>query len=177
MSASAQAPKTIDELQAVLRLKEKSQAEALINADPVKEAFRMYMNRCLSASSARRQLPDWKDVDEYLLDKRMSAQARQMGRKLDEIVVEECKNKPYDLLPHATMFALRTMTFLKSQEGEVYDISLDRPTGRWEYVSFDRCKRIMSLLGFLVNQDRDMKAKELRKDQEMQAEMKKNNWI
>ncbi|KAI1139906.1 hypothetical protein F5Y05DRAFT_335536 [Hypoxylon sp. FL0543] len=178
MSTSARAPKTIEELRDALRLKETREAEALVNFDPVKEAFRKYMNRCLSASSTTKQLPDWKDVDEYLLERRMSRQAREVGVELEKIVDEDCKNRPYELLPHASLFALRIMTFLKSKEGEVYDISLeDHAAGRWEDVQFDRCVRIMALLGFLVNQDRMKKAEELSRDQEIQAIMKENNWI
>ncbi|KAI1106383.1 hypothetical protein F4804DRAFT_41600 [Jackrogersella minutella] len=158
MSASAEAPKTIEDLQAVLRLKNKNNTEALVRADPVKEAFRKYSNRCLSSGSTRKQLPDWKDVDEYLLDMRMSHQVRRMGKTLKEVVSQDCMDKPYELLPHASMFALRIMVFLKSEKGEQYDIGLEKHAIRYsEDVSFDRCIRIMSLLGFLVNQNREMK--------------------
>ncbi|OTA88613.1 hypothetical protein M434DRAFT_122309 [Hypoxylon sp. CO27-5] len=179
MSAPAQAPKTMDQLQAALRLKDKSKAEALLKAHPVKEAFRKYMNRCLSSDSTKRELPDWKKVDEYLLDKRMSASARGAGKVMKEIVAKECMDKAYDPLPHASMFALRIMTFLKSEEGEAYDISLENHS-IWHHreVQFDRCKRIMNLLGFLVNQNREMKRnRELKRDRQIQEKMRENNWI
>ncbi|KAI0112775.1 hypothetical protein F4776DRAFT_667131 [Hypoxylon sp. NC0597] len=179
MSAPAQAPKTIDQLQASLRLQDKSKAEALIKAHPVREAFRKYMNRCLSAGSTKKQLPDWKEVDAYLLEKRMPRTGRVAGKVLEDIVAEDCVNKPYDLLPHASMFALRIMTFLKSEEGEAYDIRLeDHAVRRHGDIQFDRCKRIMKLLGFLVNQNLEMKRnRELEKDREIQGIMKENNWI
>ncbi|KAI2467465.1 hypothetical protein F4781DRAFT_308916 [Annulohypoxylon bovei var. microspora] len=156
MSASTRAPKTIEALRSALRLKDKNSIEALVTATPVTEAFRKYSNRCLSSGSTTKLLPDWKDVDEYLHDKRMSRGLRRKGKTLEEAVDQDCVDKPYELVPHASMFALRIMTFLKSERGEAYDISLeDHAIKHSEDPQFDRCVRIMHLLGFLVNQNRE----------------------
>ncbi|KAI1780751.1 hypothetical protein F4818DRAFT_435948 [Hypoxylon cercidicola] len=171
MSVPASAPKTIEQLQNTLRLKAKADAEALVKADHVTEAFRMYSNRCLSANSMKLLLPDWKDVDEYLMDKRTSRQVRYMGKTLEGAVTKECFDKPYGLVPHASLFALRIMTFLKSDKGEKYDIILeDRRIKHNSDLSFDRCKRIMALLGFLVHQGRErMRRLNAKRDREMRA--------
>ncbi|KAI1412310.1 hypothetical protein F5Y13DRAFT_45920 [Hypoxylon sp. FL1857] len=176
MSTSTQSPKTMMELQAALRLKYKSDAEALIKAEPVKEAFRKYMNRCLSSGSTTKQLPDWKDVHEHLM---VSRPARGIDKTLNEIIEQQCTDNPYELMPHVSMFALRIMEFIKSAEGEVFDISLeDHPTRRPGDVQFDRCRRIMDLLAFLVNQHREMKKKNTETKREPQIQEKpKGNWI
>lgn len=162
-------PKTIEELQAALRLGSKSDAEALIKADPVTEAARMYLNRCLSSGSTRKQLPDWKHVDIYLQNKRMKVPVR---GTLEQEVAKDCTDKPYELLPHAGMFALRMMDFLISEKGEMYDIPLETDKIRYPRdVQFDRCIRIMDLLGFLVNQNREMKREREEK------KMKEDGWI
>ncbi|KAI1400717.1 hypothetical protein F4819DRAFT_359377 [Hypoxylon fuscum] len=175
MSVPGRAPRTIGELQAALRLKDETGAEALVKAAPVKEAFRMYMNRCLSSSSTKQQLADWKDVDEYLLDQRTSRLVRRMSKTLQQVVDDDCFNKPYDLVAHASLFALRIMTFLKSDKGEMYDISLeDHAIRRYEDISFDRCRRIVSLLGYLVHQNGKAKRKA---EMKMDQEMKEKGWI
>ncbi|KAI1381241.1 hypothetical protein F4677DRAFT_120025 [Hypoxylon crocopeplum] len=175
MSASARAPKTIEELHVALRLRHRADAEELIKIDTVKEIFRKYSNRCLSSGSTKLQLPDWKDVDEYLLEVRTSWPVRKMGKTVEEIATQDCSNKPYDLLFHASLFALRIMTFFGSDEGHKYDIILEERRVKCpQDVQYDRCIRIMDLLGFLVNQDREMKReREAKKEQEM----KEGNWI
>ncbi|KAI1206146.1 uncharacterized protein F4807DRAFT_239132 [Annulohypoxylon truncatum] len=155
MSATDRAPKTIEQLRSALRLEDQSKAEALIQAEPVKEAYRKYANRCLSSSSTTKLLPDWKEVDEYLIELRM----RLGGKTLEEVVEQKCNEQRYELKPHVALFALRIMTFFKSEEGEVYDNPLELHRVRIkEDVSFDRCVRIMNLLGFLVNQNRERQA-------------------
>ncbi|KAI0880102.1 uncharacterized protein GGS22DRAFT_99835 [Annulohypoxylon maeteangense] len=169
MSATAKAPKTIEQLQAALRLKDKSSAEALIKANAVTEAFRKYSNRCLSSGSTIKLLPDWKDVDGYVHDMHMSRAVRRAGKTLKQVVEQDCLAKPYELIPHAAMFALRIMTFLKSKDGEIYDVPLkDNARRSFQDLQFDRCVRIMNLLGFLVNQNRERKANRA---------VKEGNWI
>nr|KAI1457915.1 hypothetical protein F4805DRAFT_160284 [Annulohypoxylon moriforme] len=181
MSAPTRAPKTIEQLQSALRLKDKSSAEALIKANPVTEAFRKYSNRCLSSGSTTKLLPDWKDIDDYLLDARTSRAVRRAGKTLKQVVEQDCVGKPYELVPHVSMFALRIMTFLKSQDGRAYDIPLETHAVRFSQDrQFDRCVRIMNLLGFLVNQSREKKAnRAIKVDSEGPKELEKpeGNWI
>lgn len=157
MSAPARAPSTIKELQSALRLKHRSDVEALTKSDYVKETFRMYANRCLSSGAIKKELPDWKDVDEYLLEKQTSWSVRSNSQSLEQAVTEESYNNPYDLLSHAALFALRMMTFLRGK-GKKYDVSLDYATCP-EDVLFDRYMRILNLLGFMVSQNREMKSR------------------
>ncbi|OTA98798.1 hypothetical protein M426DRAFT_17069 [Hypoxylon sp. CI-4A] len=175
MATSPQHPKTIDQLQRELRLKDRLQAQSLVRADAVKEAFRKYMNRCLSAISITKQLPDWKDVDEYLQEKRTSPHVRIMGRRVEELVERDCIDSPYELLYHASLFALRIMTFLRSKTGEKYDISQNHRSIKHNTdLKFDRCVRIMNLLGFLVNQHREtMTERQRKKDRQK----KETSWI
>ncbi|KAI2602633.1 hypothetical protein GGR54DRAFT_653714 [Hypoxylon sp. NC1633] len=157
MSAPAKAPKTIEELQIALRLKQKSDAEALVKTDDVKEAYRKYANRCLSSGSTRQELPGWDEVDQYLMDTRLSGR---LGRRqtLEDVVAEDSYNRPHELLPHASLFALRIMAFLKSRKGRQYDVGPGtRRVGADEDLQFDRCVRIMALLAFLVHQSRESK--------------------
>ncbi|KAI6087446.1 hypothetical protein F4821DRAFT_108356 [Hypoxylon rubiginosum] len=169
MSVPTSAPKTIPQLQNTLRLKTQADAEALIKALPVENAFRMYMNRCLSAGSTKQELPDWKDVDEYLQEKRILKRVRLRGQTLEDVVAKEAFEKPYDLVRHASLFALRVKAFLKSDRGEKYDVILDKSQIRQaQDLAFDRIRRIMALLGFLVHQSRE-RQKELnrRRDEQM----------
>ncbi|KAI4866551.1 hypothetical protein F4820DRAFT_245869 [Hypoxylon rubiginosum] len=169
MSVPASAPKTIEQLQNTLRLKTKADAEALVRTGPVADAFLMYLNRCLSSSAIKQQLPDWKDIDEYLTEKRLLRQKRIVGKTIEEVVTKESVDKPYDLVSHAALFALRIMTFLKSDKGEKYDASLEEHRIKHDAdLSFDRCKRIMALLGFLVHQSREATKKlNAKRDKEM----------
>ncbi|KAI1653661.1 hypothetical protein F4813DRAFT_247310 [Daldinia decipiens] len=171
----ARHPETVKSLQISLRLKTHRDAEALIEVDEVKEAFRLYMNRCLVATSMTKELPNWKDVDDYLQNLRTSSAVRNKAKTLREAVEEECKSAPYELLPHVSMFALRMMSFLITARGEVYDINLDAEIAKSpEDVQFDRCIRIMHLLGFLVNHDREMRrAREAEKTRQAIGD----NWI
>ncbi|KAI1652306.1 uncharacterized protein F4817DRAFT_10336 [Daldinia loculata] len=171
----ARHPETVKSLQISLRLKSRRDAEALIEVDEVKEAFRLYMNRCLTAASMNRELPDWKNVDDYLQSLRTSSVVRNKVKTLKEAVEDECKSAPYELLPHVSMFALRIMSFLTTARGEVFDVILDAEIAKGpEDIQFDRCIRIMHLLGFLVNQDRETRrAREAEKTRQAIG----HNWI
>ncbi|KAI1388575.1 uncharacterized protein F4822DRAFT_250564 [Hypoxylon trugodes] len=153
MSSPNQCPMTIQELQIALRLRTISDAEELIKADPIKEAFRMYMNRCFSAASITRSLPNWKEVDEYIYWKQLHIGLRTTGALLRQVVAKDCHDNPYELIPHVGMFALRVMDFIKTPEGARFDVPLDATRiMRQEEIYFDRCRRLTTLLGFLVNQ-------------------------
>ncbi|KAK6955677.1 hypothetical protein Daesc_003320 [Daldinia eschscholtzii] len=169
-------PDTVKDLQVALRLKSYRYAEALVKVDDVREAFRLYMNRCLAAAgSLTRELPDWKEVDGYLQQLRLSFVVRSGQKTLREVVDEDCASKPYDLVPHVSMFALRIMDFLRTAEGSRYDVGLSPEVARHpDDVQFDRCIRILHLLGFLVNQDRELKrAREAEKIRDAIGD----NWI
>ncbi|XXG97445.1 hypothetical protein Hte_003746 [Hypoxylon texense] len=169
MSVPASAPKTIEQLQTTLRLKTKADAEALVRSGPVADAFLKYINRCLSAGASKQLLPDWKEVDEYLLEKRLLRRVRIVGKTVEEVVTKETVQKPYDLVPHAALFALRIMTFLKSDKGEKYDVIMEESKIMYQAdLSFDRCRRITALLGFLVHQSREATKKlNAKRDEQM----------
>ncbi|KAI0851944.1 hypothetical protein F5Y00DRAFT_203841 [Daldinia vernicosa] len=171
----ARHPETVKSLQISLRLKTQRDAEALLEVDEVKEAFRLYMNRCLSAASMTRELPDWKHVDDYLQNLRTSSVVRSKAKTLREAVEDECKSAPYELLPHVSMFALRIMSFLVTARGEAFDVNLDAEIAKSpEDIQFDRCIRIMHLLGFLVTRDREARrAREAEKTRQAIG----HNWI
>ncbi|KAL7624606.1 hypothetical protein AAE478_006173 [Parahypoxylon ruwenzoriense] len=157
-SSTRTSPKTIRELQGALRLG-KADAEALVKSEAVREAFRQYMNRCLSSGSATKKLPDWKEVDDYLHDKRISTRVRRGVKSVEAAVADDCFEQPYELLPHASLFALRVMKFLKSSKGKAYDVDPDESAVmRWQEVEFDLCVRVMNLLAFLVNWNRQMRS-------------------
>ncbi|KAI1802356.1 hypothetical protein F4811DRAFT_405510 [Daldinia bambusicola] len=169
-------PDTVKDLQISLRLKSYRNAEALVQVDDVREAARLFMNRCLGvAGSLTTELPDWKDIDSYLQYVRLSFAVRRAQKTLAEAVDEDCKAKPYDLMPHAALFCLRIMDFLKTPEGAAYDVRLDPlVVRRPEDVQFDRCIRILHLLGFFVNQHRETRrAREAEKIREAIGD----NWI
>ncbi|KAI1084898.1 hypothetical protein F5B20DRAFT_591925 [Whalleya microplaca] len=152
MSApSKNTPKTMEELQKCFRLKKKADAEALIKSDYVRECFRKYKNRCMSSGSVQKVLPDWKVVDEYLQDKLATRRVRR-GKTLEECITEECYYQPYELLPHVSLFVVTVTDFLKSSKGKQFDVSLQKYSR--QDAEFDRTMRVMSLLGFLVKQDR-----------------------
>ncbi|KAI0181732.1 hypothetical protein GGR52DRAFT_53326 [Hypoxylon sp. FL1284] len=174
MTAPASAPKTIEQLQEAFRLATRADAEALADAGPVADAFRTYANRCLSSGTVSRQLPDWKDVDGYLTNRRMSPQVRRRATAtttLEAVVEADCFDAPYDLVRHASLFALRVAAFLRSDAGEKYDVLIERSRiRRSEDLSFDRCRRIVALLGFCVNRSRErVRALNQRRDREMRA--------
>ncbi|KAI1769134.1 hypothetical protein GGR53DRAFT_474598 [Hypoxylon sp. FL1150] len=175
MSLPTSAPRTIEHLQKALRLPTQADAEALVKALPVEEAFRMYANRCLSAGSASEEaLPDWKDVDAYLLEERMRKRVRLLGhlQTLEDVVAKEAFDRPYDRVRHASLFALRVMTFLKSDEGERYDVLPEKPRIKMaQDLAFDRAVRIMALLGYLVHRGRERRRElDRRRDEQMRKE-------
>ncbi|KAI1471696.1 uncharacterized protein F4812DRAFT_188921 [Daldinia caldariorum] len=172
----AKHPDTVKDLQISLRLKSYRNAEALVQVHDVKEAARIFMNRCLGAAgSLTKELPDWKDVDNYMQHVRLSFAVRRAQKTLAQAVDEDCKVKPYDLMPHTALFCLRIMDFLRTAEGGAYDVCLDPlVVRRREDVQFDRCIRILHLLGFFVNQHRETKrAREAEKIREAIGD----NWI
>lgn len=156
-------PKTIEELQRVLRLRHRSDAEALIKEDAVKEAASLYFNRCLSSGSTVLQL-DWRDVQEYLDEKDVSCRE---GWSVRREVEEDCRNDPYDIKPHAAMFIIQILDFFVSEEGKVYDIPLDPEEVRcYKHHILDASLRIIDLLGFLVTRSRKTEKEAKRKVQE-----------
>ncbi|KAI0901361.1 hypothetical protein F4806DRAFT_451994 [Annulohypoxylon nitens] len=178
MAAPPNAPKTLQELQTALRLTSKNVAGELIKAFPVTEAYRKYANRCLSSGYTNKSLPDWKDVDEYIYDLRALRPPR--GKPLRETVKWHCNNKPFELLPHAALFSLRIVEFFMSEKGARFNVCLQSHKARFPVDrNFDLCKRIMNLLGFLVNQSRARKEKMAAELEEakIRAGKGENNWI
>ncbi|KAI0130709.1 hypothetical protein F4814DRAFT_140025 [Daldinia grandis] len=171
----AKHPETVKSLQISLRLKSQRDAEALVEVDEIKEAFRLYMNRCLTAASLTKELPNWKRVNDYLQHLRTWSVVRNKMKTLREAVEDECQSAPYELLPHVSMFALRVMSFLITAQGEAYDVNLDVEIAQCpEDIQLDRCIRIMHLLGFLVNRDREARrAREAEKTRQAIG----HNWI
>ncbi|KAI1506761.1 hypothetical protein F5X99DRAFT_423380 [Biscogniauxia marginata] len=157
-----QTPGTLEELRTSLRLGSSSEAEALLRAWPVKEAFHSFVNRCLSSRGPEpRPIPDWKVVDGYLHEKRLDADVRKgkkkkegEGEALEERVAGECLQRPYEPLPHVAMFVLRMARFMDTEEGGRFDVGprrLVKKPGR----EFDRCVRATQLLGFLLKRHRE----------------------
>ncbi|KAI1091180.1 hypothetical protein F5B19DRAFT_287225 [Rostrohypoxylon terebratum] len=178
MTAPPSAPKTTQELQIALRLDNENSARELINAFPVTEAYRKYANRCLSSGYTNKSLPDWKDVDEYIYDLRASRAPG--GKPLREVVKEHCKNKPFELLPHATLFSLRIVEFFRSEKGIRFNMPLRSHKAQFPLDrNFDLCKRTMILLGFMVNQSRERKERRASELEEAQVRAGKGekNWI
>ncbi|RYP31243.1 hypothetical protein DL767_005872 [Monosporascus sp. MG133] len=147
-------PKSMGDLQTRFSLKDNSDAEALLKAWPIKEAFHYYLNRCLSNQhSVVEELPEWQEVDQYLLDMRMIPRAKRRDRSLKEVVEEECFNAPYQLMPHVALFVLRAESFLQSDEGTRFDIASQMYDTKQDK-EFDRRWRSMDLLCFLVGRHR-----------------------
>ncbi|RYO81113.1 hypothetical protein DL766_009925 [Monosporascus sp. MC13-8B] len=144
------APKSMGDLRARFGLKDNSDAEALLQAWPIKEAFHYYLNRCLSNQhNVAGELPEWQEVDQYLLDMRMMSRAKRRDRSLKELVEEECFSAPYQLMPHVALFVLRAEGFLQSDEGTRFDIASQMYDTEQDK-EFDRRWRSMDLLCFLV---------------------------
>jgi hypothetical protein len=140
----AKVPDTFEDLQNSLNLAEESYARQLVKAKPVEEAFRQYHNRYLkSKATSPEKLEDWKLVDAYIYEARLRS-------KTPEIYMQcVCRSEPYNGLPHIALFVWRVMQFLKSEEGKRFD----RPSTsvKMEFDrDFERCQRIVSLLGFLL---------------------------
>ncbi|RYP50985.1 hypothetical protein DL768_003569 [Monosporascus sp. mg162] len=147
-------PKSMGDLRDRFGLKDSSDAEALLKAWPIKEAFHYYLNRCLSNQhSVVKELPEWQDVDQYLLDMRMMPRAKRRDRSLKELVEEECFNAPYQLMPHVALFVLRAESFLRSDEGTRFDI-VSQMYDAEQDKEFDRRWRSIDLLCFLVGRHR-----------------------
>ncbi|KAI1433224.1 hypothetical protein GGR50DRAFT_518899 [Xylaria sp. CBS 124048] len=154
-------PQTIDlsSLQRSLRLLTQADVEALLAADQIREAFRMYRNRCLiSDRHVGERLPSWKDVDEYLYDLQLSGEYRLLKRSgqegndaLLEYVSRICHDKPYQIMPHIAAFTLRVEKFWRSPRGAWFDVGC-RAEDAHDRV-FDRYRRIMELLRFLLEQE------------------------
>ncbi|KAI1825425.1 hypothetical protein F4861DRAFT_538108 [Xylaria intraflava] len=152
-------PKKADvrDLQESLRLPTEADASALLGADQVRETFRLYRNRCLvSDRRGPAQLPDWKDVDEFLYELQLSAPFRRdagnAGSRLLDYVARLCRDKPFELMPHVAAFVLRVESFLRSPSGAVFDVARAGSGSECD-VLFDRYLRIMKLLAFLVARD------------------------
>ncbi|KAI8630737.1 hypothetical protein F5Y19DRAFT_32930 [Xylariaceae sp. FL1651] len=168
------------DLQKSLRLADVDTTQVLLKSEQVKDAFRLYRNRCLvSGSTKADQLPSWMIVDEYLYELQLSPEFRQYMREpskanketktqmntIDNYLVEICRAKPYELVPHVAMFVLRVSRFFESPEGSKYDVV--KQSGRQGYRpskipekserDFDRCSRIMEILRFKVAADVDSK--------------------
>ncbi|KAI8958196.1 hypothetical protein F5Y11DRAFT_51489 [Daldinia sp. FL1419] len=159
-------PESIKELQIALRLRRQVDAEDLLKEDAVKEAFRVFMNRCLIVSGSRAiELPNWKEVDDYLETINLSYVVRRGAKTIDSCLQERCTAQPYSLKPHVAQFYRTLSIYLTSTRGEEYDMPLEpEAPGERPKTQFDRCVRIMNLLGFLVDQSRRAReAEELRK--------------
>ncbi|RYP91207.1 hypothetical protein DL770_002684 [Monosporascus sp. CRB-9-2] len=147
-------PMSMGDLRARFGLKDNSDAEALLKAWPIKEAFHYYLNRCLSNQhSVVQELPEWQEVDQYLLDMRMMLRAKRRDRSLKELVEQECFNAPYQLMPHVALFVLRAEIFLQSDEGTRFDIASQMYDTKQDK-EFDRRWRGIDLLCFLVGRHR-----------------------
>ncbi|RYP07514.1 hypothetical protein DL764_002443 [Monosporascus ibericus] len=151
---ATEVPKSMGDLRARFGLKNNSDAEALLKAWPIKDAFHYYLNRCLSNQhSVVKELPEWQEVDQYLLDMRMMPQDKRRDKSLKELVEEECFNAPYQLMPHVALFVLRAESFLQSDEGIRFDIASQMYETKQDK-EFDRCWRSVDLLCFLVGRHR-----------------------
>ncbi len=145
---------TMEELRDCFGLREISKAEALIKAWPIKEAFHYYLNRCLSAERiVSEKLPEWKEVDEYLLEKKMTPLKTRGEKSTQRLVEEACSSSPFEPMPHVALFVLRAESFLQTGEGGVFDIASKKYDNR-EHREFDRRQRSMDLLSFLVRRYR-----------------------
>ncbi|KAI0485775.1 hypothetical protein F4859DRAFT_394876 [Xylaria cf. heliscus] len=135
-----------------LRLSSAAETEALLKSDAVREAFRLYRNRCLVSHRTRAaSLPDWQEVDTFLYELRLStefrqhvrgARAKNRGRArardavdmggggdadpsaapVDEYLAGLCACGPYVLMPHVAMFVLRVCAFWDSRAGRGFDV-------------------------------------------------------
>lgn len=158
-------PKTVQELRARFRLGGDAEAEALLAAWPVKEALRRYLNRCLATRRAvPAELPGWQEVDEYLTETALRLgigvgvgveagvprAASGEAASLERAVEDACFATPFALLPHAARFVLRVEGFLVSSEGRAFDAASGAYDRRSD-VEFDRRRRAVDLLGFLVS--------------------------
>lgn len=140
-------PKTIDELRHRFGLTADSDAEALLNAWPIKEAFYAYLNRCLSTQRTRPlELPGWKEVDQYLVE----IQARHRSKPLGQLLEKKCMGFPFELMPHVALFVLRAEVFLQSDEGSAFD-GAGVKYGAKQDREFDRRWRCTDLLCFSVH--------------------------
>ncbi|RWA06674.1 hypothetical protein EKO27_g8435 [Xylaria grammica] len=175
---------SIADLAKRLRLPGEAETSTLLKTDQVREAFRVYRNRCLvSHRSMAALLPDWKDVDAYTYELRLSSEFRRYVRErrrdaggsaakktkaaetgaepLDEYLAKICCAKPFVLMPHVAMFMLRVDTFLQSPRGRKFDVPRRSVQGGkvssgglgGRESQFDRYARIMKILEFLVARD------------------------
>ncbi|KAI0539367.1 hypothetical protein GGR58DRAFT_464753 [Xylaria digitata] len=157
-----------------LRLLGEAETSALLNTDQIREAFRVYRNRCLVSGRYKAALlPDWKDVDAYTYELRLSPEFRRSVREAKTrsgamtqaklaaatcpgpYLTKLCRSKPYVLMPHIAMFVVRVDKFLQSPEGRGFDARKDDGKGSlgWRESQFDRYARIMKILQFLVARD------------------------
>ncbi|KAI0203173.1 hypothetical protein F4808DRAFT_458388 [Astrocystis sublimbata] len=157
-----------------------AQTEALLGSDQVKEAFRLFRNRCLVSNEKKvADLPDWHAVDAFLFETQMSDEfLGYVGRKrretgggattpsvspsdtdfLEEHLLGVCRLKPYLLMPHVALFVWGVSGFLMSSRGARFDVVKDSETtsfaGRADHdrreVVFERYSRVMKILAFLI---------------------------
>ena len=147
-------PKTIEELRVRFRLKNDAEVEAMLGIFTVQEAFRRYLNRCLSTKRTELiELPGWKEVDAYLEMKQepiQRAKSATPAAALQHDVEEACVRQPFNPTPHVALFVLRIEAFLVSEEGKAFDVA----SRRLEYsgeVEFERRWMATDLLYFLIN--------------------------
>ncbi|KAF2968465.1 hypothetical protein GQX73_g5093 [Xylaria multiplex] len=171
-TTSTPKPPSVAHLTKCLRLPGEAETEALLSTDQIREAFRVYRNRCLvSGRFKAAQLPDWKDVDAYTYELRLSSEFRRWAREAKArssaqaktaatvcpgpYLAKLCRSKPYVLMPHVAMFVLGVDKFLQSPEGCGFDASRDDGKGSLSRreSQFDRYARIMKILQFLVARD------------------------
>jgi hypothetical protein len=80
-------------------------------------------------------------------------------KTLENYLASICRDKPYELMPHVAMFALRVGAFLMSEKGARFDVGKGAGEGSVSKGGlggereFDRALRIMKILGFLVARD------------------------
>ncbi|KAI3319145.1 hypothetical protein HD806DRAFT_539524 [Xylariaceae sp. AK1471] len=72
---------SLSDLQKSLRLPGEAEMLALLKTDQLKEAFRLYRNRCLVSQHMKAvDLPDWKEVDGWLYELKLDPELRRYLR-------------------------------------------------------------------------------------------------
>lgn len=182
-------PKTRAELETALRLSA-ADTSALLSEDRVRTAYRKYRRRIppslslslslstsAPTSSSGPALPDWKDVDAFLYQLRLSPEVRDLekGMRLTRgaalqlrlaalcrrgVEGDEADDMPL-LLPHVGLFVLRFCAFLDLERGGRFDVGgcggggeRDGGGGDAER-EFRRCRRGVLVLAYMVACDEE----------------------
>ncbi|KAI1269452.1 hypothetical protein F5Y18DRAFT_98845 [Xylariaceae sp. FL1019] len=162
---------TIPNLSESLHFNNDEAVLALTGNQKLQEYLRLYQNRCLSTNHLRAaNLPNWKEVDAYLHTLLLYSDFRKRpdkAAKLQAHLEKICFDEPYKLMPHVSLFVLRTMRFFKSPEGQQFDVPrfgglrdvLKTKIENATLDEMDKCKRAMQVLLFLVTRDEQAKRK------------------